>query len=217
MGVARIALPPGLCLVSRTPLLVRAAWTEALRTTGLLPQILQRLGASDQAAPLSDLELQPFLDSESGGLRKWLGCDLMQSGLNAWRSDSGFICFESWPKCPATLTRHLLISWQQVWPWAFRANLHLVRPWPRVCPRMLTLGLWNAARLHGSPPYLTCRLWMTSSRRSSNRVGLKRSLGGLSALDQQYSLCAVGKLGLVQAPGRPPRLVVCCHGEYCSP
>ena len=37
---------------------------------------------------------------------------------------------------------------------------------------------------------------------------IREVAGGLPALREQYRLCAVGKLGLVQAPGRPPRLVV---------
>ena len=48
---------------------LRQAWCDTLRSTGLLPQILQRLGSSDKAAPLSDAELQPFLSA----LRHWLG------------------------------------------------------------------------------------------------------------------------------------------------
>ena len=40
---------------------LRHAWTDTLRSTGLLSQILQRLGAPDKAAPLSDSELQPLL------------------------------------------------------------------------------------------------------------------------------------------------------------
>ena len=48
---------------------LRQVWCDSLRSTGLLPQILQRLGSEDKAAPLSDSELQPFLS----GLRRWLG------------------------------------------------------------------------------------------------------------------------------------------------
>ena len=55
---------------------LRHAWADALRSTGLLPQILQRLGAADKAAPLSDAELQ-----EAG-----LGYTRTQSGVNAWES-----------------------------------------------------------------------------------------------------------------------------------
>ena len=39
---------------------LRQVWCDSLRSTGLLPQILQRLGSEDKAAPLSDSELQPL-------------------------------------------------------------------------------------------------------------------------------------------------------------
>ena len=71
MGVARVALPPA-WVVPREPDSfsgLRHAWADTLRSTGLLPQILQRLGAPDKAAPLSDAELQPFLRA----LGNWLG------------------------------------------------------------------------------------------------------------------------------------------------
>ena len=47
---------------------------------------------------------------------------------------------------------------------------------------------------------------------------IKEVTGGLPALRQQYSLCAVGKLGLVPgAASRCGQLCLCRHGEHCAP
>ena len=71
--------------------------------------------------------------------------------------------------------------------------------------QMLTPVLWNVARLRGNLLYLTCDKLVQEELQQG---WIREVAGGLPALREQYRLCTVGKLGLVQAPGRPPRLVV---------
>ena len=187
---------------------LRTAWTEAPRATGLLRQILQRLGASDKAAPLSDLELQPFLH----GLRKWLGV----------RSDAVWTkSLEITPGQPFRLHLFRILAEMSSDPGsAFTDQL----------AAGVALGVHSqlppgAVMAPGLPPDADPRplecctsAWQSALsdlpavdnliQEELQQGSIKEVIGGLPALHQQYSLCAVGKLGLVQAPGRSPRLVV---------
>ena len=123
---------------------LRQAWSDTLRLTGLLPQILQRLGSSDKAAPLSEAELQPFLSA----LRHWLGVP----SEAVWNT-----CLEvtpgqpfRWLKFPEILTLASLISWCLESHLEFTANFGRAQLWPLASHLTLIPGLWSVAHLRGS-------------------------------------------------------------------
>ena len=129
---------------------LRQEWCDSLRSTGLLPQILQRLGSEDKAAPLSDAELQPFL----AGLRRWLGV----SSEAVWNASSksllvsrfGSISGASWRKSPEIPTHTSLISWCLESRLGFAVLSDRALSWPLAFLLTRILGLWSVARLHGS-------------------------------------------------------------------
>ena len=187
---------------------LRQAWCDTLRSTGLLPQILQRLGSSDKAAPLSDAELQPF----PSALRHWLGVP----SEAVWNT-----CLEVTPGQPFRL--HL---------WRILAEISR-DPDSRFTDQLVSgvsLGVHCQLRpctvmAPGLPPDADPRpleccasAWQSALRDSATvdellqeelqQGWIKEVSGGLLALREQYRLCAVGKLGLVKTTGRPPRLVV---------
>ena len=175
---------------------LRHAWSESLRSTGLLPQILERLGGPAKGAPLPDSELQPFLQD----LRLWLGV----------RSDAAWNkCLEITPGQPFRL--HLLrilaeISKDpdsafadqlcagvslgvrsQLQPCAVMAPALPPDPDPR--PLECCTSAWQSA-LSDLPAVDDL------VHEELQQGWIREVLGGLPALRQQYRLCAVGKLGL---------------------
>ena len=182
---------------------LRQAWCDTLRSTGLLPQILQRLGSSDKAAPLSDAELQPFLSA----LRHWLGVP----SEAVWNA-----CLEVTPGQPFRL--HL---------WRILAEISR-DPDSRFTDQLVSgvsLGVHCPLRpctvmAPGLPPDADPRplecctsAWQSALRDSATvdellQEELQQGWIREVALREQYRLCAVGKLGLVKTTGRPPRLVV---------
>ena len=187
---------------------LRQAWSETLRSTGLLPQVLQRLGSSDKAAPVSDEELQPFLSA----LRHWLGvfCEAVWNTCLEVTLGQPFR-LHLWPilaeisRDPDSRFTDQLVSGVSL---GVRCQLQpctVMAPGlpPDADPRPLECcaSAWQSALLDSAT--------VDKLLQEELQQGWIREVpGGLAALREQYRLCAVGKLGLVKATGRPPRLVV---------
>ena len=179
-----------------------------MRSTGLLPQILQRLGSEDKAAPLSDAELQPFLS----GLRRWLGvsseavwnaCLEVSPGqpfrLHLWRTLAEI------SKDPDSNFTDQLVSGVALGVRCSLRPCSVMAPGlpPDADPRPLECctSAWQSA--------LQDLATVDELLQEELQQGWIREVpGGLPSLRAQYQLCAVGKLDLVKAIGRPPRLVV---------
>ena len=181
---------------------LRHAWLDTLRTTGFLPQILRRLGFPDKAAPLSQVELQPFLHD----LRQWLGVDSDQvwdkrleiSPGQPFRLHLLRILAERSNDPDSAFTDQLATGV----PLGVQCNLQpcaVMAPGlpPDINPRPLECcaSSWQSAL--SNLPAVDDLI-----QEELLQGWIQEVPGGLVALPQRYALCAVGKLGLVEAPGR---------------
>ena len=187
---------------------LRRLWSESLQRTGLLPQILRHLGGPDKTPPISEGQMCPFL----ADLRAWMGVT----------SDA------VWARClsaPAgqPFRLHLLRVMSEICrdpDAAFTDQLctgvplgvnYRLKPCPVMAPGLppdpnprplqCCASAWQSAL---SEPATVDTLL----REEVEEGWIREVPGGVAALRDQCAHCAIGKLGLVLAPGRAPRLVV---------
>ncbi|CAE7613697.1 unnamed protein product [Symbiodinium sp. CCMP2592] len=195
--------------VSSDPLSsLRAAWTKRLLASGLAQRIAASLNSGSKSPPLSEAEVAPFLDDLRSFLHVeddtiWKRLLLVQEGqpfrLNLWHClslvcadpDSGYFDLlrsgvplgvpEPIPPCPVM---HPPPS-----------------PDATVIPLQRCDSAWKSALDHADvvDELLEAEL-------AEGWIALVR--GGDAELRRRYNRTAVGKLGVVLAEGRPPRLVV---------
>ncbi|CAE7873637.1 LRRC45 [Symbiodinium necroappetens] len=186
---------------------LRQAWIQRITCPAFLGKFRANLASGSKDPPLSDVELRPFLDDLRCFLRlsdkefETLKCVppgqpfrlfLLEALLEVSRDpDLAFIDIlvegvplgvdEAMPSCPA-----------------------LFPPSEPVAP---SLPLQHCESAWGSA--LSDPETVDSLLESEIREGwVQPVFGGLASLKAQYSRSAVGKLGLVKAPDRDPRLVV---------
>ena len=223
MVVVRVVLPAGLCLVSQTTLLVCAMLGQTL----LVQLDFCRKSFSD-SVPLTKLphcRMRSYnllcVASDTG-----LGFTRMQSGINAWRSLQDSLSGNNLLRILAEISNDpdSAFTDQLAAGVSLGVQCHLqpcavMAPGlpPDVDPRPLECcaSAWQSA-LSDLPAVDNL------IQEELQQGWIKEVTGGLPALRQQYSLCALGKLGLVHAPGRPPRLrcgqlCLCRRGEHCAP
>ncbi|CAE7210243.1 unnamed protein product [Symbiodinium sp. CCMP2592] len=195
--------------VSSDPLSsLRAAWTKRLLASGLAQRIAASLNSGSKSPPLSEAEVAPFLDDLRSFLHVeddtiWKRLLLVQEGqpfrLNLWHClslvcadpDSGYFDLlrsgvplgvpEPIPPCPVM---HPPPS-----------------PDATVIPLQHCESAWKFAIDHADvvDELLEAEL-------AEGWIALVP--GGDAELRRRYNRTAVGKLGVVLAEGRPPRLVV---------
>ena len=184
---------------------LRHAWSARLARTGLVPKIVTALSSGSKSAPLSEVELAPFfLDlREFLQVRQddtWAALMSIDEGqpfrLSLWHTLS--LIFKD---ADADLFAHLHAGV----PLGFSA------PIPP-CPLLQA----SHAPPHAETELRHCESAWKSALDNAEIVDelLQRAgwimevTGGDDELKRRYAHTAVGKLGLVLAEGRPPRLVV---------
>ena len=187
---------------------LRKAWCKRLLDSGLHQQIASRLLSGSKTNPLSEDELAPFLadlrsflhvDSDSTWTSLLSVLDGQPFRLNLWHCLS-LLCSD-----PDSDYFHILRE---------GVPLGIASAIP-VCPVMHPPAAPDAVRL----PLEHCEsAWKSALDNPDvvhalledevNAGWIREVPGGDAELRRLYQYTAVGKLGLVLAPGRPPRLVV---------
>jgi len=187
---------------------LRKAWTRRLLDSGLHQQIASRLLSGSKDDPLSEAELAPFLadlrsflhvESDSTWTSLLYILDGQPFRLNLWHCLS-LLCSD-----PDSDYFHVLRE-------GVPLGIGTAIP---VCPVMHPPAPPDALRL----PLEHCESAWKSALDHADVVDsllqaeldagwIREIPGGDAELRRTYQYTAVGKLGLVLAPGRPPRLVV---------
>ena len=196
---------------------LRQRWLDFGRLHQLQDRVLQHLQQQKEDPPLSDIELNPMIQL-----------------MDHWCQQQGWIPNWSIPE-----GQHFRLGlFQQLAHWvqdadtSLHPHLHAGVPtgvidaippstiWPRKPPKEddhldpLTVceGNWQGAE---ADPHLTQSLIDEEIKQG----WVARVPGGLQEAKQRWPHLGVGKLNVVQAPGKPPRLVLdssCCNvNQHC--
>ena len=167
---------------------LRSAWLKRLEAPGLLSGLLTHLVSPSKEPPLSDAALQPFLSD----LRSFLRIDREDIWQRLLQVDPGQPFRLNLWHCLSVLTRDPDMDFFKFPP---------DPPSDTVLPLQHCDSAWKSALDHAD--------LVDELLEAELREGWIRSVpGGDAELQHKYSHAAVGKLGVVVSPDRPPRLVV---------
>ena len=187
---------------------LRSAWLARFQTPGLLSGLLAHLVSPSKEAPLSDTALQPFL----ADLRAFLHIDREDVWRRLLHVDPGQPFRLNLWHCLSVLVRDPDMDFFKLLHEAVPLGIGQPIPackvlFPPDPPSESVTSLqhcdsaWKSALDHAE---LVDELLQTELHEG----WIRPVPGGDQALRNQYARTAVGKLGVVVSPDRPPRLVV---------
>ena len=188
--------------------LLRSAWLKRLEAPGLLSGLLTHLVSASKEPPLSEAALQPFLSD----LRAFLRVEREDIWQRLLHVDPGQPFRLNLWHCLSVLTRDPDMDFFKLLhegvPLGVGTPIPVCKvlfppdaPSESVLPQQHYDSAWKSALDHAD---LVDELLDTELREG----WIRPVPGGDSELRRAYTHTAVGKLGVVVSPDRPPRLVV---------